>query len=658
MIPNSKPEGRTLAEFKPLKPAELDLLQNSRLGTVTVISKTCPNTENVNNIVRGSFLRFLALGGDEFAPIHEHGVQLSGAWILDKLEMVAARIPSNLKILNCHFDLSPVFLDARVSGTLDLSGCQAPGFVGIRVMCDGSLLLREFTSTLMVRLQNATIGGDLDCGGAKLDVQTGVALQADLSVIRGAVFLNQNFISKGEVRLLDAQIGSALVCSDATIVSSHGVAIKFDRATIKGGVFLRPDFIAKGEVRLLGAQIGGCFDCAGAILDILNSEGNHIHSADGCVVDALSTDGAVITGSVFLRENFTANGIVRLVGTQIGGNLECDGAKFNSRMHEDALRADGMRVAKKFSFRMLAHPASGINLSSCHVGQLTDDLGSWGERLTLDGFTYGSIVGSAPTDADNRLAWLDKQPNNHAGLDGDGSGFKPQPWRQLAKVLREMGHAEDARQVSIAFEDRMRKSNLIGQAPKHWIKPFSSIYRKINRVGHWLFWLLTGYGYRPLRLLGWMFGVWVFCAVFYWCAALEGVFAPSSPLVFQNPEYADCKPGFVPAVPQDKVASAVPSTVQGAGNWYLCDKLPEEYPSFSPLAYSLDVILPLVDLQQETSWSPLIPTPKHTWYQELFAICDLKHAIRLLLWFENLFGWLSSILLAAVVSGLTKRREE
>jgi len=89
----------------------------------------------------------------------------------------------------------------------------------------------------------------------------------------------------------------------------------------------------------------------------------------------------------------------------------------------------------------------------------------------------------------------------------------------------------------------------------------------------------------------------------YWYAALAGVFAPSNPLVFQNSAYDVCKPDYVAPAPQGKPASSVQPIVQGAGNWYLCKDLPEEYSGFSPLAYSLDVILPLVDLQQETSWA-------------------------------------------------------
>ena len=79
--------------------------------------------------------------------------------------------------------------------------------------------------------------------------------------------------------------------------------------------------------------------------------------------------------------------------------------------------------------------------------------------------------------------------------------------------------------------------------------------------------------------------------------------------------------------------------------------------SFSPLAYSLDVILPLVDLQQEKDWAPMIPTPKAVWWEELRST-GWKHGARLVLWAETLFGWLVSLLLVAIVSGLIKRRED
>lgn len=156
-----------------------------------------------------------------------------------------------------------------------------------------------------------------------------------------------------------------------------------------------------------------------------------------------------------------------------------------------------------------------------------------------------------------------------------------------------------------------------------------------------------GYGYRPMRLGAWMVAVWLLCAGVYWWAALQGVMAPSNPLVFQNlTVYQSCKNSLLKPDSEDKT------------NWYLCDDLPQEYTGFSPLAYSLDVLLPLVNLQQESDWAPLIPTPKGSWHQELFGHWTFKHIVRMVLWFEILFGWLASLLLVAVVSGLTKRADD
>ena len=50
-------------------------------------------------------------------------------------------------------------------------------------------------------------------------------------------------------------------------------------------------------------------------------------------------------------------------------------------------------------------------------------------------------------------------------------------------------------------------------------------------------------------------------------------------MVFQNPAYVAC-------------------TTVNICNWFLCEPLPSDYTKFSPLAYSRDVLLPLVDLLQ------------------------------------------------------------
>lgn len=662
------PKGRTLSEFQPLQPGETALLQACAEGEIAELGHQRPNERTESNAVRASFIHFLALGGDDEAPVHEHGVQLAGAWIKGVLDLAGAVTPTGLSLGNSHFESSPVFRGAEMARTLNLYGSLVPGLKADRLQCKGSVFLQNgFTATGEVRLLEAQIGGSLECQGAKLEGKDGNALSADRAVITGNVFLSAGFTTSGEVRLPGAQIGGNLECNGAKLNGNKGNALSADGAVIKGDVFLSDGFTATGKVRLLGAQIGGNLACQGAKLD--GKVGGAL-SADGAVIkgdvflsagftasgevrlpgaqidgnlsckgakldgqdgNALSADGVVIKGSAFLSDGFTATGKVRLLGAQIDGNLNCTKATLDGK-EGNSLLADGMTVSGSFFFLALAAPANGVSLSSAKVGRLIDDTVSWGERLELNGFVYEHLAGRAPTDAPARLAWLDKQCPAHIGA----QDFRPQPWKQLQKVLRAMGHTEDARQVGIAFEDHLRAAGLIGQTPAGWSIWKRTAYSCVAEGLHVLFKALIGYGYRPLRLGAWMLAVWLFCAFVYWTAALQGVMAPSNPLVFQNmPQYKSCRP-----------------------NWYLCEALPEEYTGFSPLAYSLDVLLPLVNLQQEQDWAPLIPTPKGTWYQELFGNWSFKHLVRLVIWFEIIFGWVASLLLVAVVSGLTKRSED
>src|SRR5207249_10574398 len=68
----------------------------------------------------------------------------------------------------------------------------------------------------------------------------------------------------------------------------------------------------------------------------------------------------------------------------------------------------------------------------------SDEEKSWpGEgKLFLDGFTYDRISEDSPLTAQSRIEWLHRQPHHK---------FLPQPYEQLASVLRNMGHEREAR---------------------------------------------------------------------------------------------------------------------------------------------------------------------------------------------------------------------
>jgi hypothetical protein len=87
----------------------------------------------------------------------------------------------------------------------------------------------------------------------------------------------------------------------------------------------------------------------------------------------------------------------------------------------------------------------------------------------------------------------------------------------------------------------------------------------------------------------------------------------------------------------------------GAGTpWTQCAEMPSEYSAFDPLVYSLDVILPLLDLKQENEWRPIVQDAHG---EQL----PFGHALRFLMWFEILFGWITSLLLVSALGKLVQK---
>ena len=130
---------------------------------------------------------------------------------------------------------------------------------------------------------------------------------------------------------------------------------------------------------------------------------------------------------------------------------------------------------------------------------LNDLKNAWGlqpDHLDLVGFTYDRLGGLNATSASAMSArsiewlkgWLAKQ-------DGFEKFYNPQPFEQLAKVLRQSGYPGKAVAILIAARDHERDS-----PATPWL----------TQVKLWVLWGLIGYGYHN----------WI--AVF-WFAALTGL---------------------------------------------------------------------------------------------------------------------------------------
>lgn len=499
---------------------------------------------------------------------------------------------------------------AWIEGRVDLRDAQVPE----------ALWFYRCVFDATPRLEGARIGASLSFSDCLLP-----GLRAQGCSVAEDLVLNSGCTVRTEVRLAHATIGRDLNCEGLRLRSgdrSEAPArqrLAADGARIAGNVILAGGFEADGDVRMVGARIAGDLRA-----DTARMAGRLDH--EGLRSDALNLDQVRVAGRVRLDRGFSAAGPVRLAGARIEGDLDCTGADFDAYGEADfsghaALRLDRATVSGALVLARLRNPLTAASLLGARVGTLLDDASSWGERLVLDGFAYARFAEGAPVSASFRLGWLAQQQPAH--LDAD---FRPAPWRQLIAVLHGMGRSHDARRVAIERESLLRRIGRIGEGT-------TPLVRAALRAGHALFGALAGYGHRPARLLGAGVALWLACAALYGAAAQQAVIAPTDGAVYAGARYAACRV----------------APVGEAVNWTRCPALAGEYPSFSALAYSLDVLVPLVDLQQQTRWAAREPVDAFgkatstagAWWVAVSAVA----------WLEALCGWIACLLWVGALGG-------
>ncbi|MFL6856887.1 MAG: hypothetical protein ACJ8EB_03145 [Allosphingosinicella sp.] len=348
-----RPYGRSLRDFEPLSPAEKTLLDCCRQGEFAIIGEARPDKETEANRVRADFVRFLALGGDERAPVHEHGVQLFGAWLTNVLQLTAARVPRRMALWHC-------WIERIEAGQTSF----------------------ELLSLSGTRLKGGLLGDRLHC--------------------EGSFFMNDGFHASGEVRLLGANIGGNLDCRAGLFENPSGDALSCDGSVISGSI-IAAGCHAKGNVRLHAVTIGGDLDVRGGLLE---TPGRH----------ALSGDGANVSGSIYLSQGFRAVGQVRLVAAVSGGDVDLTNGRFE-HSKDVALDCDRLHVrGRLFLSSLVALSGVDMSLAYVGTlcDDFVSWAGAKG-RVVLDGFTYGRLAGIAPVDAGTRIDWLRLQVPTHLG---------------------------------------------------------------------------------------------------------------------------------------------------------------------------------------------------------------------------------------------------
>lgn len=234
------------------------------------------------------------------------------------------------------------------------------------------------------------------------------------------------------------------------------------------------------------------------------------------------------------------------------------------------------------------------------MGELDDDWtlanGFWPTdgRLSVKGFTYNRIGGDHPATVDQRLNWLRSQ--YPAAARDAQAVFATQPYEQLAAVCRRAGQDTVARKVAIARRADLRK------------------YGKLNpyrKLGNWLLDKTIKYGYQT-----WRAGVGL--------AAVFGVFLALS--VLGQHQHVIVPVGDI------KGLHPVPSATQCTSN----------YPCFYPAGYTVDTVIPLINVHQADYWGP----DGHAAWGWLWVGSS---------WLATGLGWALATLLVAGYTGLVRQ---
>lgn len=478
---------------------------------------------------------------------------------------------------------------AHIGGELDLNGAHLtnPGGQALnadQITVDRLMLCMDgFTADGNVNLMGAHIGGSLGLDGAHLTNPNGMALSANLLTVGQSMLCRGGVAVHGEVSLVGAHIGGQLNFDGAHLTNPGGTALNGEGLTIAQSMSCQNGFIAKGEVVLRAARIGGDLEFGGA----------HIQNAGNT---ALNGNGLTVGGRMSCENGFAAEGELRLPRAHIGGVLALSGRFANPSGY--ALTAEGLTVDKSTYCRVTA--LGCVHLPSARLGSHLDLRGASlanpdGLALDLEAARVGHLI-LRPA---HRPAGTVDLTNVQVGVFDD----EPATWPDSMLLRGFTYEALENDQISVRNRLQWLKLHPDGYTPQIYDQ-LATAYRRagraeaVRRVGvakqwrrrsvfnplNWLLYLTVGYGYRT-----WLAAVWL--------AAL----AVLGSWVFTQAE-----------------------------THHLMQPTPAA-PTFQPLAYTLDVLLPIVDLGQDKTWTP------HSW--ALYWS-----------WALIAIGW---ILTTAVVAGLT-----
>jgi hypothetical protein len=477
---------------------------------------------------------------------------------------------------------------ADLQGELTLDACElwnpqgiALGLNGIRVGQRLSLGVSVSRPTRLrgeTQMAGAQLGAQLTMEGASLDNKGNSALTADRVSIAGG-FVMVDCAVFGQLRLAGAHLAGQFNATDVTLENAD-VVFAGDGLQVREDFFLTSSSSSKtcqttGEVRLVGARVDGQLNIHGATLAVpretvkpaLNLEGAQVGQGVFCrptgstpteVVGELRLTRARIDAHVTLesvrlqndnRIALNGKGLVAetdvILGGVVNGAITLDGSCVRGDFSclIELSGSPGKINLSDASFGSLGMECRGepeIDLRRAEVGVLHPITSAQGHpRTHLEGCTYRAL---APSD--RNLTDVEKRLD---WIAADPDGYSSQSYEQLRTIYRQTGFESGARKVGI-FSQQQRQKNA---------NPF-------ERAGSRIVGATVGYGYRPSQALLWLIAVIAVGALLFGCLFSSG------------------KPG----------SGADLTSLRPA----------KEEASLEPIAYTIDLLIPGVDLGQQSAW--------------------------------------------------------
>jgi hypothetical protein len=502
--------------------------------------------------IRAEVIAALLTGASTARAGSARGLRLAGARISGPLTLAGAVVDQVTDFEQCLFDAG-IDLSEATTRSVRLGGCFLPYLEGRRITSRGEFAVQgcrlEWLSLYAARVT------EVEVSGTTLASPGHTAFNGDLLTVEAAMYC-QDMHVEGLVRLPGAHIsgylridGSYLANPGGLVLQAEGLVVDNGLSAGKGPAGEHNPFTAIGEVRLDGARVKG-----GLMMDYARL------SNPGAI--ALTADQIGIEGGMFLRAA-AAKGEIRLRSARITGPFSLAGATLSNR---DGFALNAERVAVD----------GGV---FCHDGFASDgEIRLRGVRVTGQ-FDLGAVPVHTVAD---RLAAGELQPSRIGGsvdlrharigtLRDDPAAWPCQlrldgltyddlaPLLKAGQRLRWLDRTADGFQPqpyeqlaswyrSIGHEQDARRVLLIRQRKRRaGLRPAARLWGAVQDG-------LVGYGYRP-----WLAGLW-----------LLGLLAAGTAYFSANhPQPA--------ASHQDT--------------------------SFNAFGYTLDLILPVVNLGQQNSWN-------------------------------------------------------